>query len=132
MKVCLLTAGDALFEPLRQTVREAFPAEIICLSTVNAARWKESISRADLTIIDVTGANLGAFYALGIADALGKQSLLLSAIGESLPASFANCPLIVHGWNLEFLKAELLKQVSAPSLDSLPETDETPSGKFQK
>jgi hypothetical protein len=85
----------------------------------------------DLVIIDITTANPSACYLTGIADALGKRAILISPIQESIPAIFENRTIIVHRWNLEFLKTELEKFAAPENLEPQLNAD-TPEGKFQQ
>jgi hypothetical protein len=129
MKICFYSNSGPSAETLRQCVRSSLGA-IVDLTEMPLEAWRDAVAEAELAVIDVTAASPQAMYLLGLADAAGKRSALLAAIENSLPKDFGHRPVIVHGWNLEFLKSELAK-LSTDDSEVAP-GDDTPAGQFQK
>jgi len=133
MSICLFTGEGAVFEPVRNTVRALFPNATMLSADVPSA-WAGAVSNSDLVVVDATAANPLAFYFLGLADAFGRRSIIITAIAERLPAPFQNRPTVVHGWNLEQLKSDLGKfaPANAKATPDPREEDPSPAGKFHK
>jgi hypothetical protein len=133
MKIYFQGAAGELNEALRRCAQEALLSPIHDLAESPASSWKQTIADADLIIIDVTAGNAAGHYLAGLAEALAKRAILLSPLHQSIPPIFADRAVIVHRWNLEFLRAELQKfapasaEIAAPPVD-----DDSPAGKFHK
>jgi hypothetical protein len=133
MNVCFWAPAGEMSESLRKCAAAALGGSIADLSQFPANRWKEEIQGADLAIVDVTAANATATYIIGLADALSRRVVVLSAIQESLPTIFEDRAVIVHRWNLDFLRTELEK-FATPSPVAAPVAahDDSPAGQFHR
>lgn len=131
MNICFAAPTGEMNDSLRRCAQEAFGSPIVDLSQTPSESWKDSIAHADLIIGDITAANPAASYAIGLADALGKSIVLLAPIQDSIPPFFGNRKVIVHRWNLDYLREELEK-LAAPSDSKIAIDENTPAGKFQK
>jgi hypothetical protein len=130
VKVCLYLPNASVNDPIRRAILDVFRADN--LSADSVATWPEQIRATELIIIDISAATALPSYALGLADAFGKTSLLLSPVAESIPPAFAARRAIIHGWNIDFLKSELQHfSVSGASASTKP-TDDTPTGRFNQ
>lgn len=130
MKVVLFTSEGAIFEALREAVKQVFPdVGLLSGDMVSFA----AIADCDLALIEVTAGNPLGLYFAGAADALGRKSALLAAIREDLPARLLERAILIHGWNLEFLKGELRK-LGGRDVAARTENpqNETASEKFQR
>jgi hypothetical protein len=118
-------------EQLRRCAQSAFGSPVTDLNKAPLTAWKDTIQAADLIILDFTAANSTAAYVAGVADTLNKRVILLSAIAEPTAAIFEKHRVIVHQWNLEFLKSELQKQ-AGPTESESQIVDDTPAGQFRQ
>jgi hypothetical protein len=118
-------------EQLRRCAQAAFGSPITDLTKLPPTAWKETITVADLILVDFTSANSTAAYVVGVTDALNKRVILLTPIAEPVAAVFEKHRIIVHQWNSEFLKAELQKEVDATE-STQQINDDTPAGKFHQ
>ena len=134
MKICFFAPASELSESLRRCVEEAFGSPVINLADAPIERWKENVAGADLIVVDVTAQNASACYLMGLGDALGKQTIILSPIRDSIPQIFADRHSIVHQWNLELIQGELRKfaKSGATVNDPPAPSDDTPAGRFQR
>lgn len=133
MNVGFYAPDTDLTKPLRAAVQQLFPLPMIDLAPARADNWKQIICDLDLLIADITAQNAAASYLIGLADALGKRTMLLAPLPESVPQFVTDRPVIVHQWNLDFLRSELQKFAGgAVSADVPAVRDDTPSGKFHQ
>ena len=132
MNVCFWAPLGEMSDTLRRCAQAALGTVVTDLSDSSVSKWRDEIQRADLTIVDVTAANAIASYVVGLADALSRRVVLLSAIQESLPSIFEDRAVIVHRWNLEFIRTELEKFAAPADAGPLAPNDDSPAGKFQK
>ena len=132
MKIVFHGPSGELSDVLRRSVQQALASPVMDLAETAVARWKEAIADADLLIVDLNAGNAAA-YLIGLSDALGKRTVLLSPISEFVPGIFADRSVIVHQWNLEHLRAELAKLATTDAaFEPAPIADDTPAGKFQQ
>src|SRR4051812_25038381 len=97
VKVCLYLSASPVNDGLHRAVREIFP-ELTELPADETTSWREVLSTADLILIDFTAANTLGSYCLGLVDALGKSSILLSPVADNIPPAFSKRRILVHGW----------------------------------
>jgi hypothetical protein len=133
MNICFFSLSSLVSDSLRRCVEGAFPPGFTNLTEVPANRWREMIANADLIIADITAQNAAASYLVGLADALGRRSVLLAPIRDSVPSVFAERDIIVHQWNLQLLEEELLNR-SVRRVTTAPPAimDYTPAGEFNQ
>lgn len=133
MNVGFYAPDTDLTKSLRAAVQQVFPSPMIDLAAARADNWKQIISDIDLLIADVTAQNAAASYLIGLADALGKRTMLLAPLPESVPQFFTKREVIIHQWNLAFLRSEMQKVVgNAIHSDPSIVRDDTPAGKFHQ
>lgn len=132
MNVCLFTGEGPAFEPLRNAVQEVFSSAVVQLNADVAGGWTSVISHSSLVLLDITSGNSFAYYLLGQADALNKRVILLTPFPLPMPPPLQKRLAIVHGWNLEHLKGELLKLSNPAATAAAPRADESPAEKFQR
>jgi len=134
MNVCFYAPASPVNDALQRRVENVFGSATINLSDLPPTRWKETVANADWIIADITSQNAAAAYLAGVADALGKRTILLAPIAESLPSIFAQRPVIIHQWNLEHLQTELQQLATpTPATTAAPAThDDSPAGQFHQ
>ena len=130
MKICFQSPPGELSPTLQRAIQSALGSPVIALNQIPTLALKENIQAADLVIIDITAANPLSVYTLGLADAFNKRVILLSPIAEPLPALFEKHRIIVHRWNLDYLKTELAP--AASPADEPQIANDTPAGKFHQ
>lgn len=132
MNVCLFTGEGPAFEPLRKAIQEVFSSRVTQLAADGPGGWTSVISRSTLVLLDITSANVFAFYLLGVADALDKRAILLTPFPQPLPPPLEKRLTIIHGWNFDHLKAELQKLSNPAATTTSPPANETPTQKFHR
>src|SRR3954471_119094 len=133
MKICFFAPAGELNESVRRCAEEAFGSPIMNVGDGAPDGWKEIVASANLVIVDVTAQNTGACYCIGLADALGKETVILSPIRESIPDVFSSRHAIVHHWNFELIQRELKNLAETGAVNDSPVSNEdTPAGKFQR
>ena len=103
---------DPIYEIIREAARGAglksYRADAIPFAGSIIDQIFESIARSGLIVADLTGRNQNVMYELGIANAMGKQTLLLAQdIGE-VPFDVRHQRVLIY--DLSLGKAMVLKQ----------------------
>jgi hypothetical protein len=131
MKVGYYIPAGEVFEPLRLTLREVFGSVATEIDPENLACGARVIDDSEVLLIDVTGLDALAIYILGMARRSSARVQLLSAIKIALPGPFAEMRVIVHGWNMEHVRAKL-SGLAAQAEAALDTGDDSPSGQFAR
>lgn len=76
-------------------------------------RILSEITKADLIVAEMTGRNANVLYEVGYAHALGKRVVLLTARDEDIPFDLKHFLHIIHGGDIDRLRAELERHVRA-------------------
>ena len=138
MKIGLFAPKTKLSDSLRRCAHEVFASSLDDFSQTPRTKWKESIAACDVLFIDATAGLATTSYLAGIAEGLGKRTILLTPVHELIPEFFGPNPsAITHQWNFEDLKAQLELFARGPLFardSSRVKTvaDDTPSGKFHE
>lgn len=134
VNICFYIPTGEVFTPLRTELQEVGGVAAVDLSSLTPAEWRPAIARADRIWVDVTGNDPIAFLCLGLAWENLNKVTLLNAAHLPLPDLFERIPMIVHGWNIEYVRSKLnaLPVQGADSVSEPAQRDKSPMGQFQR